>query len=105
MSQIKIRRRRALVERYRNFSIYLDGEKLTNIKNGELLSIDIPPGRHLLVAKIDWNTSNSILFNIEEGEILQFKVRPRTMLRAFYYTIAKPSNYLILSEEHPTLTV
>lgn len=102
MSQINIRRNNSIIERYRNFTMYLDGEKLVSIKNGETLAMNIPPGKHILIAKIDWNTSNCVIFTLEEGDCIQFVVRTHGMLKSFYYAFAKPNMYLVLKEEQPT---
>ncbi|MDR0228054.1 MAG: hypothetical protein LBI72_03205 [Flavobacteriaceae bacterium] len=99
MSRVIIRRRKSFIERFRNFNIYLDGDKVMSVKNGEQVTLNISPGKHLIIVKIDWNTSNSIIFDIKEGQTIQYKVFVDGFFKAFYHAIARPNKYLILKEE------
>ncbi|WP_121966588.1 hypothetical protein [Myroides sp. N17-2] len=96
MAKIILRRKKAFVERFRNYTIYLDGEKLGSIANGMEMDFEIPEGKHILSAKIDWNTSNAIIFEIAEDQTLTFSVKGANPLYALYYTFAKPHKYLKL---------
>ncbi|MDR2223912.1 MAG: hypothetical protein LBE34_14425 [Flavobacteriaceae bacterium] len=99
MSRVIIRRKKSFIERFRNFNIYLDGDKVMSVKNGEQVVLNITPGKHLIIIKIDWNTSNSIIFELKEGQTIQYKVFVDGFFRAFYHAIAKPNKYLVLKEE------
>lgn len=96
MAKIILRRRKAFVERFRNYTIFLDGEKIGSIANGIEMSFDIAEGKHILSTKIDWNTSNAIIFEIEDNQTLTFSVKGANPLYALYYTFAMPHKYLKL---------
>lgn len=98
MATIFIRRRKSFVDRFRNYQIFLDGEKVTSIANGSEISFKVSPGKHILSAKIDWNTSNAIVFEIKEEHKILFSVRGCNPLLAVYYTFLFPHKYLKLKK-------
>ncbi|MDM1098120.1 hypothetical protein HX045_14160 [Myroides odoratimimus] len=96
MAKLILRRKKAFVERFRNYTIFLDGEKIGSIANGTEMTFDISEGKHILSTKIDWNTSNAIIFEIAEDQTLYFSVKGANPLYALYYTFVKPHKYLKL---------
>ena len=74
MGKIVIYRTSEYSNRYRNYEVYVDGKKLGKISNGETREYEVLPGQHSLVAKIDWCSSKSILFDMNAGEVKSFKV-------------------------------
>lgn len=74
MSRITITRRREWNNRFRKVGIYLDGEKIGEIANGETRSFDIHPGLHQLRARIDWCGSRQVEFGITQGERRYFSI-------------------------------
>ncbi|KUF43174.1 hypothetical protein HX017_05000 [Myroides marinus] len=96
MAKIILRRKKAFVERFRNYKVFLDGEKIGSIANNTEISFEVEEGKHILSTKIDWNTSNAIIFEIAEDQILTFSVKGANPLYALYYTFAKPHKYLKL---------
>ncbi|MTG98510.1 MULTISPECIES: hypothetical protein [Myroides] len=99
MAKIVLKRKKAIVDRHRNYIIFLDGEKLCSISNGEEVTFDVAPGKHILSGKIDWNSSNAIVFEIKDEHTILFTIRGCNPLLALYYTFAKPSKYLKLKKQ------
>lgn len=82
-SNITITRTNQYVNRYRKITIYIDGQLLGKISNGETKTFSVNEGQHNLKAKIDWctsqplniHTSPEITNNIELGSPLKFRKR------------------------------
>jgi hypothetical protein len=53
MATIKILRTSEYVNRIRDYQIYLDGQKVGTVANGETIRLDTTKGDHTLIAKID----------------------------------------------------
>jgi hypothetical protein len=75
MSKIIITRKQEWNNRWRQVSIYLDGEKIGTIANGESKSFDVAGGNHSLKAKMDWRGSREIEFTIAGEEKKYFSLR------------------------------
>ncbi len=74
MARIVIVRSNEYMNRFRGFSLHLNGEKLGDIYNDEKEEFEIPEGEHELVAKIDWCSSSVINFNISGNDVQTFNV-------------------------------
>jgi hypothetical protein len=69
MAQFRIKRNSEYNNYGRNIRLYLDGEKIGKIKNGEEIIFDQKPGKHLLQAKIDWCSSNKMNIDLTENNV------------------------------------
>lgn len=74
MAILYLRRTSEYLNRWRRFSIYIDGKQIGLIGNGETREFNIPPGQHSVYSKIDWCSSQALSFSIKENEVLAFKV-------------------------------
>lgn len=74
MATIKIQRTSELNNRLRDFRIYVDGEKIGTIKDGETKDFVVSSGQHSIAAKIDWCSSPEVSFNIKDTDTKAFKV-------------------------------
>lgn len=74
MSKIVITRPKEWINRFRKYKLKLDGKEIDAIKNDEILEMKVAPGKHVLLAAIDWTTSNTYEFDIAEGETLYIKI-------------------------------
>lgn len=74
MARIVIVRSNEYMNRFRGFSLYLNGQKLGDIFNDEKEEFEIPEGDHELVAKIDWCSSPVINFSISDNDVQTFNV-------------------------------
>ncbi|CAN5458129.1 hypothetical protein BH23BAC3_BH23BAC3_25630 [soil metagenome] len=52
----------------RDVGIYLDGDKIGVIGNGQTKEFEIIPGEHRLKSKIDWCGSETLTFELYENE-------------------------------------
>ncbi|MDX1363129.1 MAG: hypothetical protein R3243_02890 [Arenibacter latericius] len=68
MAKIIIERKSEWNNKARDFEIYLDGEKVGAIRDGNTLEIEVEPGRHQLIAKIDWCRSNVLEIELNENK-------------------------------------
>jgi len=63
-------------DRIRSYRVILDNGQIGLIGSGETHDFTIEAGSHDLNLKIDWTHSQKIQFDIEEGELVQFKCQP-----------------------------
>ena len=69
---IRITRDSGYADRIRAYKIVLDGNVIGEIRNGEQLELDLPPGKHQLHLKIDWCRSNVVDFETN-GNTVEFE--------------------------------
>lgn len=106
MPVLQIKRSDEYANRFRNIKIFLDGKQLGSIKNAATESFEIPEGRHLLQAKIDWCSSNTITLVIKGGETKIFsmtsfaKKNPLGSMAVLYYISFAANKFLHLDEVH-----
>jgi hypothetical protein len=63
-------------DRIRSYRVILDDGQIGLIGSGETRDFIIEVGKHDLRLKIDWTHSQKIQFDIDEGELVQFKCQP-----------------------------
>lgn len=74
MGKIIISRVQEWNNRFRQFGIYVDGQKIGTIANGEIKTFEIPDGTHSIKAKIDWCGSRQIDFSVSAEEKKYFRL-------------------------------
>ncbi len=74
MATVIIERTSEYLNRLRNYGVYIDGEKVGTIANGETKEFTVSQGTHTIVTKIDWCSSTTIQFSISDDETKAFKV-------------------------------
>ena len=67
-----IKRDSGWTDKRRNYKVVLDDTVIANIADGQSVELDVPPGKHRLMMKIDWCTSNTIELEIND-ENIEFK--------------------------------
>lgn len=72
MSTLTITRSSELMNKMRSIVIYIDGEKVGKIGDGETHTFPVTPGIHTVKAKVDWCGSRQMIFNVDEGEEAYF---------------------------------
>jgi len=55
-------------DKLRNYKVVLDDVQIDEIKQDQTLKLEVAPGEHTLVLKVDWTSSNKLLFNAKLGE-------------------------------------
>lgn len=75
MPTVTITRSNEYLNRFRSIYVYIDGQKVGKVFNGETVSYEVPKGRHTVRAKIDWCGSKELILDMQEDEIrvLQLK--------------------------------
>ena len=100
MAKLTIERKKELVDQYRFLALFLDGEKIGEIKNGKIMEFDIPAGNHSIYCKVQHCTSKELFFDITEHRGKTFTIgtcaegRFRKMFVPLYYSLFKSDDYL-----------
>lgn len=68
MARLIIKRTSEWNNRMRDIGIYLDGEKIGTIGNGEIKEFETKPGEHTLKSKIDWCGSETLKMSLTDNE-------------------------------------
>lgn len=68
MPTIRLYRPPEFINSTRQYKIFVDGEKIGTIVNGDTLEFDLPAGTHTMQAKIDWCSSPEFTFSVKNGE-------------------------------------
>lgn len=99
---IRIKRDSGYADRIRAYKVVLDGDVIAEIRNGQQLELDVPPGRHRLHLKIDWCRSNYVDFEASENTI-EFEcgsnLRGFKILLALLYITFLRSQYIWLKKK------
>ena len=74
MTKIIIERSSEWNNKARAIGIYIDGEKIGTIDDGETIEYDVENGKSEIFAKIDWCSSPKIELNINENETKTLKL-------------------------------
>jgi hypothetical protein len=64
-------------DRLRAYQVYIDGQKMGQIKPDETQAFDVPPGHHELRLKIDWGASETLPVRLGEDDVAKFVCGPR----------------------------
>ena len=67
MKQITIKRNSEWNNRGRRIGLYIDGEKIGTLKNGEIKKFNIEEGHHKIKARIDWCGSDNVEFDLSDN--------------------------------------
>ena len=70
---IKVRRLEVSAAQSTLFTIEIDGLKMGRISHNRELALEIVPGKHTITAKMDWDSSDPIEFDIQPGETALFE--------------------------------
>jgi hypothetical protein len=69
---------RDLLRRYR---ILIDGREVGRLRRDATQQYPVLPGSHTVQARIDWTGSPELPVTVEEGQVLDLVVRPRSPTR------------------------
>lgn len=99
-SYICIKRISQYSNKLRKFDIYLDNKNIGSISDGEEVKSEIAPGKHEILLKIDWCSSNKLAFDIEGGQTINFNcgcsVYGWKILFVLIYILCSPGKYLFI---------
>ena len=74
MATIRIKRTSEYNNKMRTYKIYIDGQNVGTISNGETKEFQTTEGQHSMFAKIDWCSSPEILISLSNDQIKDLKV-------------------------------
>lgn len=74
MATIKIQRMSESLHIFRDYQIYIDGQKVGEIANGDSMHFDVTNGRYIIYAKIGRGRSPQITIDINDDNSKSLKV-------------------------------
>jgi hypothetical protein len=74
MATIKIQRTSEYNNRMRDYKIFVDGQQVGTISNGQTKEFTILAGRHRVAARIDWCSSPDVSITVQDNETKNLKV-------------------------------
>lgn len=83
MPKIIISQKREWGARFRVIDLYLDGEILGYMPNGETIEFEVPAGQHTLRAKTGFYSSKVLSFKMFSNDIRSFTIFPDKLLHIF----------------------
>ena len=98
MSKIILTRRGGgWIDRFRRYTVLIDGEEAGSIARGQRKSFVVAPGSHHLMLKIDWAHSEPLRVRLGEDEEVQLFCEPTAnLLTGLYYTTRGRARYITL---------
>jgi hypothetical protein len=72
----------ASIDRARAYEILVDGTVKGTVRCGRELSVALPPGRHVVRARLNWTGSENISVHFGQGETVRLQVEPRAVRHA-----------------------
>jgi hypothetical protein len=99
---IRIKRDSGYADRLRAYKVFLDGDVVGEIYNGQLFELKVIQGKHRLQLKIDWASSNIVDFEMNDRD-LEFQcgsnLRGFKILLAIFYGTIFPNQCIWLKAE------
>lgn len=74
MATIRLKRTSEYNNRLRDYKIFIDGQQVGTIANGETKDFPATVGQHIITAKIDWCSSPDISIELKENLTINMKV-------------------------------
>src|ERR1035437_7905129 len=84
MPTIKIFRKKGWTTRFKVIELYVDGQKIGYISNGETKEFEVAAGQHTLKAKRGWYGSQDFDCNLYNKEIKSLTVSPNAVFVTFF---------------------
>lgn len=74
MPKLIINRKSEWINSMRDVRVYLDGELLGMVQNGQSSEFGIPSGEHTLITRMDWYGSKPLTLHVGEKESLHIEL-------------------------------
>jgi hypothetical protein len=98
---VRLSRNSGYPDRIRQYRVFVDERQVETIGNGETKSFPVAPGLHKLRLKIDWCSSNSMDFEINSGQTINFRcyssLRGWRLAFAIFVIVFNPRGYICLT--------
>jgi hypothetical protein len=99
MPKISVFRKSEWMTRFKVVELYLDGQRIGYLSNGETKEFDVPAGQHTLKAKMGWYGSKNLDCTIFNKESKSYTVYPNyifiSLMVIVILCIVLIQNYLI----------
>jgi hypothetical protein len=76
MPKISVYRKSGWMTRFKVVELYLDGERIGYLSNGETKEFDVPVGQHTLKAKMGWYGSKNLDCTVYNKESKSYTLSP-----------------------------
>lgn len=77
-------------DRARSYDIVIDGNQVARIKRGQRVELPITSGRHQVLTRINWGTSETIQLDVLPGESIElFCTTGRSQIDAGYIRLSR----------------
>jgi hypothetical protein len=100
MATIRIKRTSEYINLLRDYKIFIDGQQVGTIANGEIKDFPTTVGQHIVTAKIDWCSSPDVSIDVKENQTINLNVYGLKTLNGFlllmYYLTKGKNKYLTL---------
>jgi hypothetical protein len=100
MTRLRFQRPQQYADRMRKYELFVDGVPRGQIRRGESVEVAASPGSHIVVARIDWCSSNELSLDCRDGQTYDLEVGSNVtgwrMLAAILYITLFRSEYLYL---------
>src|SRR5712691_2742147 len=81
----------------RSYAVILDGRKVGGVRRGQVIEIDISPGSHVAMLKIDWCSSPRLTFSVSPSEVVVLACRPGgSLLSAPWHMLFARGGYVAI---------
>jgi hypothetical protein len=85
------------VDRARKYKLVVDGEQRGAIARGETLAVDVTPGQHTVMLKIDWTRSQPLTIEVPDGQTVRLSCEPAaSALTVLWYATFGRTRYITL---------
>jgi hypothetical protein len=74
MATIRLKRTSEYNNRMRDYKIFIDGQQIGTIANGETKDFPVTVGQHIVTAKVDWCSSPDLSVDINDNQTKNLKV-------------------------------
>ena len=74
MANLIIERKHEWTSMARSYRIYVNGEKVGSIGNGQMKSFPLEPGKHIIQARIDWCGSTKHEIDLDNETIVSYRI-------------------------------
>ena len=96
MSRITVRRALDTGGLLRRIAIEIDGQVVARLKRGAVQSVDVAPGRHVVRAHLDWQSSAPVEVHLAGTETIALEAALAERSMTFTATFLQPGSGLDL---------
>lgn len=72
---LRVKRTKTFVDMMRDYKVFIDGEYVGTVSNGETEAFDLSDGHHLVHFEIDWCRSKKMSLDVKNGESVVLHVK------------------------------